>query len=59
VINEEVAVKTVDTIKEKNMQALTKAAKLQKFQMMSSRRSSRQEVQDESHVSVGGMLAPG
>lgn len=53
---------TVDTIKEKIAQALTKAAELQEqFQMITKEikeEQSNQVTQDESHVSVGGLWAP-
>jgi hypothetical protein len=57
-----VAVQVVDTIKEKTMQALEKVTELkEKFQTITKEIEEAQKdevTRDESHVSVGGLLAP-
>ena len=62
-LRNEVVVQVVDTIKENTMQALTKVVELkEKFQMITKEIEESQKDQvtlDESHVSVGGLLAPG
>ena len=62
-MSEEVETQTINTIKEKTAQALTKAIELQeKFQTITKEieeAQRKQVTQEESHVSVGGLLAPG
>ena len=62
-LSDEVAVQVVDTIKDKTVQALTQTTELEeKFQTITKEIEKAQKyqvTQDESHVSVGGLLAPG
>jgi hypothetical protein len=62
-LSDEVEVQVVDTIKEKITQALTKETELkEKFQTITKEIEATQQdyvTRDESHVSVGGLLALG
>ena len=62
-LSDEVVVEVVETIKEKTTQALTTTTELrEKFQMITEEIEASQKyyvTRDESHVSVGGLLAAG